>query len=74
MGRDIYSMVLSGFRVTIFIAIISAVLSTILGTVFGVVAAYYKGWVDEVILTFTEFFIIIPEIVIILFFCSLFQT
>lgn len=68
MGRDIYSMVLSGFRATIFIAVISAVLSTILGTVFGVVAGYYKGWVDELILTFTEFFIIIPEIVIILFF------
>ncbi|MGI6427302.1 MAG: ABC transporter permease [Natronincolaceae bacterium] len=68
MGRDIYSMVLSGFRITIFIAVISAVLSTILGTVLGVIAAYCKGWVDELVLTFTEFFIIIPEIVIILFF------
>jgi len=68
MGRDIYSMVLSGFRVTIFIAIISAFLSTIIGTVLGVLAGYYKGWVGQVIETLTEFFIIIPEILVILFF------
>lgn len=70
MGHDIFSMLLFGFRITLFIALTSSVLSTFIGTLLGVVAAYYKGFVERVIMRLTELFIIIPEIVIILFFAA----
>jgi peptide/nickel transport system permease protein len=67
MGHDIFSMVLAGFRVTIGISILSAFLSTSIGIFFGILCAYYKGWVDKVIMKVTELFIIVPEIVVLLF-------
>jgi peptide/nickel transport system permease protein len=70
MGHDIFSMLLVGFRVTIGISIISAVASTVIGTVLGVMCAYFKGFIDTLIIKTTELFIIIPEIVILMFFAA----
>jgi len=68
MGHDILAMLLAGFRVTLGIAVSAALLSTLIGTVLAVLSAFYKGWVDRVIVRITELIIIIPEIVILLFF------
>lgn len=70
MGHDIFSMLLFGFRITIFISIISGFFSTLIGGILGIAAAYYKGIVDKIIVKLTEVFIIVPEIVIILFFAA----
>lgn len=70
MGHDILSMLLVGFRVTIGISIISALISTIIGTILGVTCAYFKGFVDTFVIKTTELFIIIPEIVILMFFAA----
>ncbi|MGE5627703.1 MAG: ABC transporter permease, partial [Solirubrobacterales bacterium] len=70
MGRDIFSMLLYGFRITIFISIIAGFLSTIIGGMLGIAAAYYNGYGDNIIVKLTDIFIIIPEIVMILFFAT----
>ncbi|MCG8403083.1 MAG: ABC transporter permease [Firmicutes bacterium] len=70
MGRDIFSMLLAGFRVTLGIALAAALIATFLGTVLAVLCAYYRGWFDRVVVRFTALFIIVPEIVVLLFFAS----
>lgn len=70
MGHDIFSMLLSGFRITISISVISGLLSTFIGAVLGIAAAYYEGFIDKVIVRITEVFIIVPEIIVILFFAA----
>lgn len=67
MGHDILSMLLVGFRVSIGIALAASVLATLSGTVLAIIAAYYKGLVDRVIVRMTEVFILVPEIVVLLF-------
>lgn len=70
MGHDILSMLFVGFRVSIGIAIATAVLSTLIGTVLATIAAYYKGLIDRIIVRVTEVFILVPEIVVLLFFTA----
>lgn len=68
MGRDIFSMLMNGFRSTVYITIISSALSTFIGTICAVVATYYGGWLEKIIRMSSDLFIIIPEILIILVF------
>lgn len=68
IGQDIFSILLAGFRSSVFIAITSALISTTIGTIAAVSGAYFKGAVDKTIVKLIDFFIIIPEIIVIMFF------
>ncbi|MBU3145779.1 ABC transporter permease [Clostridium sp. CF012] len=70
MGHDLFTLLLNGFRITIFITLISGFLSTFLGSLLAVFAAHYGGFVDKVILRISDMFLMIPEIIIILFFAT----
>jgi len=68
MGRDIFSMLVNGFETTIFISMISGLLSTLIGIAFAVMSCLYKGKVDSGIFHLSNLFLIVPEIIIIMFF------
>lgn len=53
-GRDIFSQWLHGARVSLVVGSVAALFATTLGTVIGLVAAYYGGWVDDVLMRFTD--------------------
>jgi peptide/nickel transport system permease protein len=49
LGRDVFSRVLAGAKVSLEVALIATFLSMLIGTVVGLLAGFYRGWVDTVL-------------------------
>ncbi len=61
VGRDLFSALAYGARVSLTVGVVVAVLSTIGGILVGSAAGYAGGWIDDVLMRFTELFIIMPR-------------
>lgn len=72
LGRDILAAIIHGGRVSLLIGLASAAMSTVVGILMGAIAAYYGGWVDEVLMRITEFFQIVPGFVLALVLIAIF--
>ena len=67
MGRDIFSMILYGGRISLFIGVISTLLSTGTAVIYGSVSGIAPAWLDEVMMRFTEILLSIPSILLVIF-------
>lgn len=70
LGRDIYSRVVYGARITLAIALLVAAISTPLGMVIGIVAGYLGGLVDEVLMRFADVFLAFPRLILAIAFAA----
>jgi len=61
-GRDMFSRILYGSRLSLTIGLVGVVLSLILGTILGITSGYYSGWVDEIIQRVIELIRAIPNV------------
>lgn len=64
LGRDILSRIIYGTRVSLTVGVSAVVLALIIGGILGVVAGYYKGWVDTLIMRFCDILLSIPSILL----------
>ncbi len=60
LGRDVLSRILHGSRITLAIAAASVVLGGIVGTLLGIVAGYYRGIVDRVLMRVVDIQLALP--------------
>ncbi len=60
LGRDVGRIVMRGGSATLKVAALAALVIVGLGTTVGSLAGYYGGWVDNVLMRFTEFFQVLP--------------
>ncbi|WP_176086152.1 ABC transporter permease [Martelella sp. HB161492] len=63
-GRDLWSRLVFGARVSMSIALISVLVSAIIGTVVGLVSGYFGGWVDNVLMRITDVFLGFPPLIL----------
>ena len=61
LGRDIWTGVLFGARVSLTVGILAAATSALIGTTVGSLAGYFGGVTDNVLMRTTEFFLVIPS-------------
>ncbi|WP_449355430.1 oligopeptide ABC transporter permease [Virgibacillus natechei] len=59
-GRDVFERTLYGGRVSLTIGLISMFCVTLIGSIFGSVAGFYGGWVDNLLMRFTDFILTLP--------------
>lgn len=65
-GRDLYSRLLYGGRISIMIGVLSALTTSIIGTIFGLVAGYYGGLVDKLLIRLSEILQSFPLIILVM--------
>ena len=65
-GRDVFRMLILGARNSLLIGIAITVLIEVIGTVFGLVAGYYGGKVDNIMMRFLDFMMVLPTLMIII--------
>lgn len=66
LGRCVFSRILYGIRTTVFLSIVTMIATIAIGTIFGVIAAFFRGFVDEVIMRICDIMLSFPSEVMIL--------
>lgn len=74
LGRDVYSMLIRGTRVSLMVGSIAALISGIIGVVFGAVAGYFGGKVDKVMNEIINIFMMLPSFFLVLIIVALFGS
>jgi peptide/nickel transport system permease protein len=59
-GRDLFSRVVYGSRISLLIAFAATMLSVLLGTVLGLIAGYFGGWIDTLVSRTMDVFLAFP--------------
>lgn len=67
MGRDIFSMIWYGGRVSLIIGFLSAAISAVIAVITGSVSGLCPQWLDNAIMRFTDIFLSVPSLLLIIF-------
>lgn len=64
LGRDYFALTMRGAQISILIAFVVGIVGTLIGAIIGAMAGFYRGWVESVLMRFTDVMITIPILVI----------
>lgn len=71
-GRDMLAMLVSGARVSLQVGFLATLVAVLIGAVLGVSSAYAGGWIDNVLMRFTDIMMTFPFFLLLVFIVFLF--
>lgn len=66
MGRDIFSMIWYGGRISLFIGLVSTLISTAIAIVFGAISGSAPEWLDTILMRLTEILLSVPNLLVVI--------
>jgi len=60
LGRSVLDLVIQGSQISLLVGFLATGISMLIGALVGIVAGYFGGWVDLILMRFTDWFLVIP--------------
>jgi peptide/nickel transport system permease protein len=73
LGRDVLAGIVHGAKTTVLIGFSAALCSVTIGVIIGVLAGFYGGWVENLLMRITEFFQVLPGLLLAMVMVALFS-
>jgi len=72
LGRDVYRQVLAGARISLLVGLVATAISMLVGSLIGLVSGYAASKLDVVMMRFTDFFLVIPTLPLVIALAAIF--
>lgn len=73
LGRDVMAGLVHGARVTVLVGFAATAFTLIIGIIIGALAGYYGGWVENLLMRVTEFFQVLPALLLAMVLVTIFS-
>lgn len=74
IGHDVYANLIYGTRTSLYVGFVAGIGATLIGVLIGTVAGYRGGWLDELLMGFTNVVLTIPSFVVLILIAIALQT
>ncbi len=74
LGRDLWTRLIYGARISLAVAFIGPLVSLLIGVAMGLLAGYFRGWVDNLIMRIVDVVYALPTIIVIILLMAFFRS